>query len=76
MAHTEQAENFRLAVLDALQRRPRRQRSIAWLARRIGKTRPTVSRAINRGEFPEVQRRIVSALSITLPAAPQTSTVQ
>lgn len=67
MSAAKQAESFRLAVMAALQRRPRHQRSITWLARRLSRARSTVSRAINRGEFPSVQQAIKAVLDLNGP---------
>lgn len=64
MRATEQAETFRLRVMEALVRRPRGERSIAWLARRVGFRRETVSRAVNRGAFPNVQQAIRETLGL------------
>lgn len=65
MALVKQAESFRVAVKDTLERRARSgERTVAWLARAIGFRRETVSRAINRGEFPNVQSAIRAKLGL------------
>lgn len=66
MPATKQAESFRLAVIGALARRPQGERSITWLAGKIGFRRETVSRAINRGEFPNVQAEVGKTLKLDL----------
>lgn len=62
-APTEQAQNFSDRVILALRRRKPRM-TITDLAKKIGKTRETVSRAINQNEFPEVQAAIAAKLGI------------
>jgi len=66
MVSSEQAQIFGETVMVALRRRStkRRRFTITELARRIGYARETVSRAINRGEFPEVQREIAQYLGL------------
>lgn len=64
MPAIEQAETFRLRVMEALVRRPQGQRSITWLARRVGFRRETVSRAVNQGAFPNVQQAIRAVLGL------------
>ncbi|HEY8898904.1 MAG TPA: winged helix-turn-helix transcriptional regulator [Chthoniobacterales bacterium] len=56
-------EDFRDKVLLALLRRNRM--TIAELARRINRPRPTVSVAINQGRFREVRAAIEKELQLT-----------
>ena len=62
----EQAQSFSEAVVVAMRRRSRRGRrfTITELARRLGYARETISRAINHGEFPEVQKAIAEYLGL------------
>lgn len=57
---TPEASKFRRHVRMAL---AGRDWNVRGLAARIGKSRSATSRAINRGEFPAVQKLIMKALS-------------
>ena len=41
----------------------RSKHSVAWLARRIGRPRSSVSRAIHQGCFPRIRQQIEEVLS-------------
>ncbi len=58
---TKQAERFRQTAKLAL---IRRRKSIRALAAELGRPRESVSRAINRGEFPRLRQKIAEALAI------------
>jgi hypothetical protein len=60
---TAQLKKFRLAVKTAMLTHPR-IRSVSALARSIRRPRVSVSRAINRGEFPALQKQISKALDL------------
>ncbi len=55
------SSRFRRAVRVALAERNWTQ---ATLAHRVGRTRQTVNRTLNRGEFPGVRSRIAAVLGI------------
>ncbi|HTJ78502.1 MAG TPA: hypothetical protein VL357_05860 [Rariglobus sp.] len=57
-------DNFMIEAKGALLRR---KKSITWLAKKIGKSREAVSRAINQGEFPEVRKAVVKVLELSAP---------
>lgn len=54
-----------LPIRVALWRRKKGQNTIAWLARRINRPRPTVSAAINRGKFPGVLAQVKEVLGVS-----------
>lgn len=58
---TNHARQFRRQVKAEL---ADREITVVSLAETLGKSRNAVSRAINRGEFPSVQRLIAGALKI------------
>lgn len=67
MPATEQAQNFRETVAIELMRRRhdrRRPGNITELAQSVGYARETVSRALNRDEFPAVRRKIATYLRL------------
>lgn len=67
MLTKEQAQNFSEQVTLALLRNRRAGRSpasITALARQIGCARETVSRALNRDEFPTIRAQISTVLGL------------
>lgn len=63
LADAEQAQSFSERVIIAMRRR-RPRLTVTLLAKKLGYARETVSRAINQGEFPEVQAAIAAYLGL------------